>query len=231
MRARSLDRKWVLRACSRALFEDVATRYQAGVENFEFPGGQAWEPQVELGRFAAQNFRGHVRVSTQRKTSTVPSLYEDIVVRPGSFFYLYRLAYFRNFCMVVRILEKIWERAVSWLPGADPMRDLGQTFQTLKTSETPNFSFRPFEQFANSSFYLGPVSEMQLSKGAIDDFEKHHTIRKYVAQAAVGLLGPEGLAVLYFVSFVDKVHTIVFINYGKAHFKYLFKGMLDLEEQ
>lgn len=226
--AQSKGRKWVLRACSRALFADVASRYKTGVENFEFPAPvHNWEPPLELGQIAAQNFPGHVRVCTYRKTLNGITHMDSILTRPGIFFYMYRLAHARGFGTIVRMLEEIWERAVSAIPGAKPVVDLGGTFQIIRASEMPDFSFRPLQFFASPNFFPGPVPLSHLCGGNSDLSE----VGRFLAKAATTMLGPEGLAVLFYLGFLHQLHPPVDRHMDNSQFGALFKGMLDLTSQ
>lgn len=234
VRTRSMGRKWVLRACGRALFADIAARYMAGVENFDFPGpALVWEPRRGLGLFAAQRFSGHVRVClySKRRARSV-SYREGVLIRPGCFLYLYRLAESRGFDAVVHVLEEIWARAGSILEDADPTTHTKTIFRTFRAStEIPIFSYQPLEDFPDLSFYPNSLSGLLMGvPGAY--FRDDSALRKMLAKGT-GLLGPELLAVLYYLCFLNFLHSPSQHNcpHLTASLPGAFDGMLDLQQQ
>lgn len=226
--ARSLGRKWVLRACGRALFADVAAWYHDGVVNFEFPAGLAHdlESKLEVGRCAAQNYQGHIQkcAKTIADTRYPPNERPPRPpMSPGSFFYLYRLAESRGFNTVLRILERVWRQAVS-VPGLQGAEvDLEKAFQTVRASEKPIFRFKPSENFADSSFYPGPVQESDLGVG---DPDSRAVLIRSLSKAAASLLGPEVLAVMFYVYLLKYVFHPQLRVCGPI--RELFKGVLEL---
>lgn len=111
VRARSLGRKWVLRACGRALYADVASRYKAGIGRFEYSGPITnWADCCALGRFLAENAERQFRFCEGEKTfkGTRRNRYLNL----PCFFYVCNLANSRGFDQVLGVLRQAWDRAV-----------------------------------------------------------------------------------------------------------------------
>lgn len=225
----------MLRACGFALFPEVASRYKAGVANFEISDlgvaastilAQNWESLRDLGLLAAQNYPNHVKVCAHRKTLSVPPMYVVSLTHPRCFFYLYRLADSRGFDSIVRVLERVWERAVSGLSEADLDLNFEKTFENIRASEKPDFSYRPFQYFPGQNIYPGPVTITQL--GVDGNYGSQQGLRQGLSRAVLGLFSAKLAAVLYYLYFVQAVHNQFYLDLSHSSFRNMFRGMLDL---
>lgn len=173
--ARHMGRKWVLRACNRALFKDVAKRVAVGVAQFEGPETiPNWEKWTAALWGATEHGPELFREWTRLKALCQSPISTDIVDL-NLFFYHCRLAESRGFSFTVGILERVWERAVSMVsidsaPGFS-RKHWGAVFDALRVAESPDLGFVPFEDFAGDQFFPGPL-ELGCSSLRVADVAK-----------------------------------------------------------
>lgn len=227
-----------MRACGRALFADLARRYLSGMANFEHPGPPPdWEDFRALGQHVAENGPKHVLKSTRFKALAATSglLRESSFSGPvdfGCFFYLYLLADSRRFSGVVGIMEKVWELAVVDFKWIDTVGTLEMAFQDRKAAGKPDFSYRPFESFADVALFppqlqAGLYMLVGRSTGvnALSDFLKR------LLTAATDLIGAELLSALFFCIFRGKFcHSTVTAEMEFTRFRGLFENVLSVRK-
>lgn len=118
MRARQLGRKWVLRACGRALFREVGQRWEAGEREFRH-----WRPRNPNPRLAAH--RSFAEVVVQDQAAVEEACLRQKVYGEPKFFltrnvalglqclaYMCNLADSMGYHTAVEALEKVWKRAL-----------------------------------------------------------------------------------------------------------------------
>lgn len=78
----------------------------------------------------------------------------DQFMNMGSLFYLRNLAQSRGFGTAVKLLDKVWERAMVCGFGSGPEAVWGGPFQVY-SAIGGDFSFKPFQSFARHRFSSG----------------------------------------------------------------------------
>lgn len=203
VRARSLGRKWGLRACGRALFADVAARYKAGIMNFEYLGpAQNWDECCSLGRHVAESsqkqFRVAQRMKAQLNTETQYSTFSHLNL--DCFFYVSLLAESRGFLAVFGILERVWKRAFQGVLGDQPGWQVEGLLHTLRVVNNPGFSFRP-----NRSFRIRSATECVPGDTTLSQQLGGTGFRKLADGVGLHLRafgGIEVMSTMYFVLFI-----------------------------
>lgn len=240
VRARSLGRRWVLRACGHALFADVAARYKAEVVGFEYEGPDAthWNACRTLGRHVAETGERQSRMCVRIK-SLISHFFEGIeavslYIDLGCFVYLFKLAESRGFNGVVKMLEKVWERMVLGPRRGDPRWDLEWAVQEL-TWETgkPDFAFRPGVELASNG-YFRPREEFWNDVDALGDDEGSLgtvKLRTRLVIAAKDLLRPELLSTIFFTTFMQRIYSPRSNGQLAEVWTPLFEMVLDLRLQ
>lgn len=193
IRARSLGRRWVLRACSRALFNDVAMRVATGIDAFEgsetVPNWVPWTARALIAH-SLTTFRAWPRVKNVFDASNSESFYL------GPFFYVCRLAQSRGFNIIVGSLERVWKQAVVQTYGAGYMCPA----TVFQAAEMPDLDFTPFEEFGNR-FFPGLLGPKFLPVAAA--MRENGMVRAQVFWGAVNLLRSEVMCVIMEVAFAD----------------------------
>ena len=219
VRAKSLGRRWALRATGRALFADAARRYSAWVaasdDDFDrLPHEfhlQDFEARA-LGVWVSENCLRHVRQCTHFKAalaSNAPSL-EAVPVRAGSFFYLRALAKSRGFVKIFGMLERVWERAIIGLDKTSWDWGAYEVFRMFIDSETPNFDFRRMIGAYGPSFFPGSAAQIMYMNNT--RFGGGGEPYMGLAVAASDFLGAEVLSTLFFLDLAEALHRPSFHN-------------------
>lgn len=225
VRARHLGKKWVLRACGRALFSEVARHFEAGVAHFVFPGpAENWEPFLELARRVAGDGPRLFRDSTRliRACANPDPPLPDEEIHPGCLFYLGTLAESRGFKIVAGIFATVWHRGsvafwrVVRRGEMDRLLKAAHAYLNLN-STAPDFGFRPMEMFAGDSFFpeeaflaevqkLDPMGFSGQEGHPLLPDECQALLRFGLGNVARDLLGAELRTTVFFVKFLQKVH-------------------------
>lgn len=220
--ARHLGRKWALRACGRALFADVGRRIAAGVEAFE--GSEAvpnWDVWTAALRGIASHGPGLFSEWTRLK-ATYPAFLSMYFVDLSLFFYLCRLAESRGFDSVAGILARVWDQTFSVLSETRfPSLYWGTVFQQLRATEVPNLRFFPFQDFAGSQFFPGPLEapEGVLARGIITELQTR------LLRSLVDILPSEVVCVLWLLFNIRYTNDTSFKSMNQEILVKLFQGL------
>lgn len=198
--ARNLGRRWVLLACGRAIFTNVASRYKDMATRYEHLGPpENWDPRWEIGRHMADNGQRQFWVWAQLKAQAVVPSFCKLNI--GCFFYVAMLAAFLKFDFLVGALEKAWERAVRDLAGQAPGWDEEWSFHRLREVEIFILGFQPTESL--TGFFHGDRMLASPERLGLDGYRK---FREGLDKAALDLLGAETMSTLYFVRLFRLLH-------------------------
>lgn len=215
VRARSLGRKWVLGACGRALFADVAARYKAGIGDFEFPNpAQGWEAARPLGRHVAETCQRQIGSAVRLKASAEPHIITGYGVRQlGCFLYVSALAESRGFASVVETPGTTWERAVFSLRAENPGWVLHWPFQLFKASYhiyNPGLAFDPMKEFATFKMHSDkPYVAVMLQHL---DFGGTRSLVRKLCEVSLELLGAEVMSTIFLTQFLQTIHLPMWRN-------------------
>lgn len=211
VRARSLGRRWVLRACGRALFRDLAEQYRAGVVNFEYPGpdAQHWDACRKLGLHVAGTGPRQVKASVCVKaffdefrdlSNTRGFSYMNI----SCFLNLCMLAEARGYSRVMGSLEIVWDRAVLGLRKKHPGSKIDLPFREFLNFGFRDFSFQPLKGWNGPRKFLPGASPwIALDQVGLGSYGH---LGYGLIQAAVTLLAPELLSTMVFIILVHGMH-------------------------
>lgn len=211
VRARSLGSRWVLRACGRALFSDLASRYKAGMANFEYHESSAhlFYDRCVLGQHVAENGQRHFQTIVRMKASAGfpgPQQSQWPLISASDlswFFYVSTLAVFRGFRRIAGVMEKAWEQAV--LPEEQESfgYDVPWSYQRRKAIQERFLVFRPTKCFPMpffSELYCGGAASNQHLKFGRD-------LRVRLEKAVRNCLGAEALSTVYYVIFLQTLYN------------------------
>lgn len=213
VRARHFGKKWVLRACGRALFADIAAWYNTEVSKFVFPGpAQRWERlHQKFGRQVAGDSMRLFRAGPGLKAASLrPSdpHFRDEFLFPCCLLYLKMLAESRGFGNAEGALATVWDRSSAWLEGVLPEGKMGQLLKGMPAMQLPDFSFRLMEIFASDFF---PHTEFlsELEKLGPEDWCMQMSRKLYarLGNAARDMLGVELITTVFFVKFLQVLHN------------------------
>lgn len=203
--AQSLGKKWVLRALGRAIFADLAARYEAGNAGSDLSGtAQNWEACRAYGQHVAATGERQFRVSMLHKASmSLPAAQNPALRGLGWFFYLCLLAKSRGFATVLGRFQAVWERAALTLPTIHPGWVLDWPFQDLEVFESQILDFNPSETFASVNIFPDKAffaSLYQLGAAA------HSHLELSISKASLDLLSAELMSTMWFVQFLHLIH-------------------------
>lgn len=226
VRARSLGKKWVLRACGRALFADFSRRYLAGVAKIGVQGhAQDWQACAEMGRHVAQNGQRHFRMATIAKVTPnhLLSGFPTIIVHPACFYYLGMLAKSLGFLSVVERFRTVRERAMASVQK----EEIDSFWVFLSSLGTTDFDLWPTESIdSDKIFPRASFSAVLRGRLGPHDYMK---LRIGLCQAARSLFGAELMSTLHFTDFVQISYSwVVDGNFDMDAFTNFFHKVLDL---
>lgn len=226
VRAHSLGRKWVLRACGRSLFADVAARFEAGVASFDGippPHFQAW---VNLGRLGTGNGQKVQSIWARNKFDTAMSVIVRDTVHICSFFYLCGLVKVRGFMAILDLLERSWDQAVFGMMDEEiePLGVLlkgwnwdGEIFGEIRrVVNSTDFSLQPFAEFAGFRCFLGRITDAHILDRC--DWLSRPSFRQRVwfevCKSTIDLQSCEFLSTLWLVNFLAHISQDKFRDEG-----------------
>lgn len=205
--ARRLGRKWVLRACGRALFREVARRWKAGELQYD---AAYWGFNLSDEEFA--DHRSFAETAVQKRAAVeaacllqkarfglVAAKDKDSRVfyagRLEFLVYLCNLAEFKGFAMTLNSLEMVWVRA-------SECEDVKSKIRYFFRERTAECLAKLQEAFEGGRRLLPHAEDFLSVFNPIKFTPSYHLFAGGIHCSAFTLLGPEVVGALWLVSFL-----------------------------